>query len=338
MYLELIPESGKFYKVNMHCHTNISDGTRSPEEVKEFYKNAGYSAVAFTDHEILIGHKDLCEDDFIALHGYEIAIKKDLAGHTAYFMPVYHFNFIAQSQDNLKMPLFFKNNPSCPGNSRKWMDEYAQYDDTIETTKYDIEWINEYLKGVRDGGFLINYNHPQWSLQNCNDYLPLEHLHSIELINGGCLIQGDNTAYHFEQMLRSGKDLVPTAGDDNHHARGSLKAWTMIKADELSYDSLISGYEKGNCYVSHGPEIHSLVLRDGKIIVKMSESPYVALLSEGRYTQCKTSKTETFTEVAFDYVPNKMGRYFRIEVRDAAGSKAFSNAYYTEKINEALGI
>lgn len=336
MYLELIPEGGKFYKVNMHCHTNISDGTRSPAEVKEFYKNAGYSAVAFTDHEILIGHKDLCDDDFVALHGYEVAIKKDLSGHTAYFMPVYHFNFIARSQDNLKMPLFFKNNPSCPGNARKWMDEYAQYDETIETTKYDIEWLNEYLKGVKEGGFLINYNHPQWSLQNCTDYLPLEHLHSIELMNGGCFLQWDSTAIHFEQMLRAGKNLVPTAGDDNHNVRGSLKAWTMIKADELSYDALIAGYEKGDCYVSDGPEIHSLVLKDGKIIVKTSESPYIVLASEGRYVQGKISKTEKFTEAVFDYVPNKMGRYFRIEVRDSEGHKAFSNAYYTQKIAERL--
>ena len=57
--IELIPEQGKFYKVNMHCHTNISDGKRSPEEVKEFYKKAGYSAVCFTDHEVLVPHKDI---------------------------------------------------------------------------------------------------------------------------------------------------------------------------------------------------------------------------------------------------------------------------------------
>ena len=336
MYLEFIPEGGKFYKVNMHCHTNISDGTRSPEQVKEFYKKAGYSAIAFTDHEILIDHKDLCDDEFVALHGYEVAIKKDLAGHTAYFMPVYHFNFIAKSQDNLKMPLFFKNNPSCPGNSRKWMDEYAQYDTTIDTTKYDIDWINNYLKGVKEGGFLINYNHPQWSLQNCDDYLPLEHLHSIELMNGGCFLQWDNTAIHFEQMLRAGKKVVPTAGDDNHHERGSLKAWTMIKADELSYDALISAYERGDCYVSDGPEIHSLVLKDGKIIVKTSASPYIVLASEGRYVQGKISRTEKFTEAVFDYAPQKMGSYFRIEVRDSEGRKAFSNAYYTDRIEKSL--
>ena len=336
MYLELIPESGRFYKVNMHCHTNISDGTRSPEEIKEFYKNAGYSAVAFTDHEILMGHKDLCDDEFIALHGYEIAIKKDLKGHTAYLMPVYHFNFIAKSQDNLIMPLFFKDNPSCAGNSRKWMEECAQYDGIIEETRYEAEWINSYLGAISDGGFLVNYNHPQWSLQNCMDFLNLEHIHSIELMNGGCLALGDNSAFHFEQMIRGGKRVVPTAGDDNHSVKGSLKAWTMIKADELSYESLIEGYEKGNCYVTDGPEIHSIVLEDGIITVKTSNVSYIALLSQGRYVRVKSAADDTVSVAEFEYAPEKMGSYFRFEIHDSKGRKAYSNAFYTDDIKNRL--
>jgi hypothetical protein len=153
-------------------------------------------------------------------------------------------------------------------------------------------------------------------------------------MNGGCFLQWDNTAIHFEQMLRAGKNIVPTAGDDNHHEKGSLKAWTMIKAEELTYDALIKAYEKGDCYVSDGPEIHSLVIKDDKIIVKTSESPYIVLASEGRYVQGRISKTERFTEAVFDYVPKKMGRYFRIEVRDLEGHKAFSNAYYTKYIGQ----
>ena len=34
----LIPEEGKFYKANLHCHTTISDGKMTPEEVKAYYK------------------------------------------------------------------------------------------------------------------------------------------------------------------------------------------------------------------------------------------------------------------------------------------------------------
>lgn len=330
--IELLPEKGQFYKTNMHCHTNISDGWGTPEQVKEIYKSNGYSAVCFTDHEVLVGHKDLCEPDFIALHGYEVAVKKDLKGHTAWFMPVYHFNMIAKDQDNLTMPRFFKENPSYPGNSREWSKTYAQYSDTIDTTVYDIDWLNDYLKAVKEGGFLINYNHPQWSLQNVNDYVGLEHLHSIEVINGSCQTLNDNTSLHYEQLLRAGRKVAPTGGDDNHRPSHAQQAWTMIKAEELTYDALIAAYERGDCYASEGPEILSLVIKDGKVVVKTSPAAGIYLLSEGRYVNCVRSRTETYTEAEFDYCPEKMGRYFRIEVKDAAGYKAFSNAYYTDEI------
>ena len=37
MKIELIPEGGALYKANLHCHTTISDGKQTPEEVKETY-------------------------------------------------------------------------------------------------------------------------------------------------------------------------------------------------------------------------------------------------------------------------------------------------------------
>ena len=37
----LLPESGKFYKANMHTHTNISDGEIPAEEIKRMYVEKG---------------------------------------------------------------------------------------------------------------------------------------------------------------------------------------------------------------------------------------------------------------------------------------------------------
>lgn len=47
----LIPETGFFYKANLHCHTTFSDGRKTPEEVKQLYTANGYCVVAFTDHD-----------------------------------------------------------------------------------------------------------------------------------------------------------------------------------------------------------------------------------------------------------------------------------------------
>ena len=332
MYIELIPEAGKFYKVNMHCHTTLSDGKQTPEEVKKQYMDHGYSAVAFTDHEILFDQRDLCDENFVALHGYETAIKSRPNEHTALFQPVYHFNMIAKKQDNLTMVRFFKNNPSFPGKDQAWADLHARYSSTIDHYEYNIDWINDYTKAVKEAGFLINYNHPQWSLQDCRDFIGLQHLHSLELINGGCIPHNDNTALHYEQMLRSGMKVCPTGGDDNHSEHGCFAGWTMIKAPSLTYDALISAYEQGHCYASEGPEILSLVLQNEKIKIKTSPASQIVLFSEGRYVDRRKAVSELIIETEFAYRPEAFGSFFRIEVRDAHGCKAFSNAYYTKDI------
>ena len=33
----LITQGGNFYKANLHCHTDLSDGGFSPEDVKKMY-------------------------------------------------------------------------------------------------------------------------------------------------------------------------------------------------------------------------------------------------------------------------------------------------------------
>ena len=325
----LLPENGSFYKANLHAHTNISDGKLTPEEVKAWYKAHGYSAVCFTDHEVLIDRRHLCDDEFIALHGYEVCVKQDLGRHTAYFMPVYHFNLLAEKQDNLCMPRFFKNNPSMPGNARKWAEEKGQYDpnDTIPTTEYDVAWLSDYLTAARDAGFLIAYNHPQWSLQSAKDFVGLKGLHAIEAINGGCRFLNDNTSLHYEQMLRAGMDVVPVGGDDNHTTWDQGHAWTTIKAEALTYDALVKAYKNGDCYASEGPEFEALYIEDGEIVIRTSPVASIVLLSEGRACAVKASDKADLTEARFAYKPETYGRYFRFELKDATGKKAFSRAY-----------
>ena len=339
MYVSLFSEEGNLYKVNMHCHTNISDGGNTPEEIKEAYVEAGYSAVCFTDHEVLVSHKDLCDERFVALHGYEVSISDNRREYpNTGYKPVYHVNFIAKSQDNLKMPRFFKNNPTKFGNARMWANEIGQYDenDTIDCIKYDVEWLNDYFGAVSAAGFLINYNHPQWSLQTREDYIGLEHIHSVEIVNGTCAPTNDNTSIPYEHFLRVGKRVAPTGGDDNHGRANMFWGWTVIKANELTYDALISAYERGDCYASEGPDIYSISIEDGIIKVKTSPVRAIVLMCDTRFSRKKLSRTETYTEAEFEYLPEKFGAYFRIELKDAEGCKAFSNAFYVDDINKII--
>ena len=73
----LLPNDVNWYRANFHCHTVCSDGAYTPEKVKEVYKNHGYSIVAYSDHEILLDHSDLNDDEFLALTSCEYSITEE---------------------------------------------------------------------------------------------------------------------------------------------------------------------------------------------------------------------------------------------------------------------
>ena len=72
----LLPNDVNWYRANFHCHTVHSDGAYTPEKVKEVYKNHGYSIVAYTDHDVLLDHSDLNDDEFLALTSSEYAVNE----------------------------------------------------------------------------------------------------------------------------------------------------------------------------------------------------------------------------------------------------------------------
>ena len=63
----LLPKDGNFYKANLHMHTTFSDGNMTIEETKKAYLNKGYSIVAFSDHELMIPHNELSDENFLAI-------------------------------------------------------------------------------------------------------------------------------------------------------------------------------------------------------------------------------------------------------------------------------
>jgi len=67
-------------KGNLHLHTVLSDGVKTPSQVIDIYKNLGYDFIAFTDHETLIGPDYLSQlpdddDELTIFKGIELSEK-----------------------------------------------------------------------------------------------------------------------------------------------------------------------------------------------------------------------------------------------------------------------
>ena len=83
MKKHLLPEGGAWYKANLHCHSTISDGKLTPEELKKVYTEKGYSIIAYTDHNVMLDHSDLNDENFLALVGYELDVSEPYRGRPA---------------------------------------------------------------------------------------------------------------------------------------------------------------------------------------------------------------------------------------------------------------
>ena len=104
----LISENGNFYKANLHCHSTLSDGKLTPVEIKDLYKRLGYSIVAYTDHDILIPHDDLTDDEFLALHGFEVEITRPEPPLSFAHLKSCHMCFIGIDPDNIIQPMWHR--------------------------------------------------------------------------------------------------------------------------------------------------------------------------------------------------------------------------------------
>lgn len=326
---------GNYYKANLHCHSTLSDGKWTVEEIKRRYREKGYSVIAYTDHERLYLHNDLSDDNFLALNGYEYAVNKpDGSDITC------HLNLFCKTPD-VDTPVGFH----AP-------------DDGYWRREYSPSFLNRILAEANANGFFVSVNHPAWSLQTFTDYKDLEGLWAIETYNHSSARGGfhEDSNHIYDKMLRAGKRLFPTSTDDNHNGRGeydSFGGFDMIRADRLDYATIVDALLKGDFYASCGPLFEEIYIEDDLVHVRCSPVREIRMLTEGRdgmiarwkdglcaATSSKATaldfraslrKDDSLTEAVFELDRAFCGKYIRFDLRDKQGRFADTRAYFLDE-------
>lgn len=327
----LLPEHGNFYKANLHAHTNMSDGSNTPEEVREIFKAMGYSIVAYTDHDVLVDRSHLCQEDFLALNGLELEINGRSFGKGWLNMETTHLNMIALEPDNLIFPCYHRTR-YLYANAPKYRD-LLQFDESLPdyVRSYTPACINEMLQEGRSKGFYTVYNHPTGSLETYPIYSQYENMHAVEVFNG----DWENSSHVYNDLLTQGKMIHCVAGDDSHSKAGSGHAWTVIKADKLEYRAVTDALLKGNFYCSRGPEIKELYVEDGVMHVKTSDAQAIMFTTMTRNpgrAYIRSDDGSFINEASFKVLPECI--WVRITVFGHDGRMAVTNAYPVEDLLE----
>lgn len=328
----LLPQT-QYYKANLHTHSTISDGQLSPQEVKQTYKDLGYQILALTDHNIIVDHSDMNEADFLMLTAVEINHNNENY-RPRFDGQVYHLNLIAKRPDNLWSPS--KAPHKYPGGL-----EYEKYMHCEQMDmSYGPEAVNAMIAKANEMGFLVMYNHPTWSGQSYPDYAPLKGLWAMELRNSECCMLGnnENNPRVFKDLLNLGNRIYPVGTDDMHKPRAAGLSWIMVGAPQLRYDSVIEALEKGDFYMSCGPQIHSLSI-DGNILkITCSDAQNITLESHGRFARRAAAEGDNWLRQAeFDLTrffekADSENMYIHLTVTAPDGTYAATRAYYLNEL------
>ena len=331
------PEKNQ-YKANLHCHSVLSDGCKTPDELKEMYKSRGYSILSITDHERPTEHQRLADDDFVLLTGYEVYIRPD-PKYNLYRDEV-HLNLFAKDPYNLSWICF---NPEY--------SKYAIRDGVVDEIpkvgserprEYTVDYLNEFIKTANDAGYLVAYNHPVWSMLPEAKLLELKGIFSLEISNySAYLINGlDNyNGALYNALLSSGDRIFCHGGDDNHNKMpvdhphcDSFGAFTMIMADELNYSSVITAMESGEMYSSMGPTISELSVDNGKKLhLECSEVSRVYVYFSNKCVRYQhANKGEAIT--SFECEIDKNAPFVRVAICDKDGNWASTRGYFPDEL------
>lgn len=286
MYLD--KKGKKWYKVGLHLHTTISDGVVEPAEMARIYKNAGYDAVAMTDHWRFHDFDNI--EGLTIISGCEYNLGSSDTNHD-----VMHIVGVGM-----------KNEP-----------EICRDETTAQKT---IDSINE-------AGGLAILAHPHWSLNDKSDILPLKGFWAVEIYNAVSEAGMSNRAYSgyiIDSLANDGYYLPIIATDDAHYYNGHdhIRGFVMVGAKSGSAEDILAALRAGDFYASQGPYLN--VRREGeKIVAECSPCTTIAFMSNSAW--CPDRMVRGVSETYAEYTPKNFEKWVRVEVCDRGGNFAWSN-------------
>lgn len=292
----------KRLKMNLHCHTSRSDGRVSENEALKIYSDAGYDAIAITDHWMY--HPSSTYHGMQIVSGCEYSIYGDDPddGSEVFF----HIVGIGMDRD-----------PDIP----------ISLEDDPNICVYDrASIVCRMIQAV--GGFAL-LAHPAWSLNTTEQVRKVGVFDGMEIYNSVSGFGSSSRPYSglIADMLANQRIFYPVlAVDDTHfYAGDQCCAMIMIEEDAIKTMGLGDALRNRRFFSTQGPEIHLDYCGRGKVHLHCSPCKRITFLSNIRYRADSVIYGEHLTEADYTLKPEDGEFYVRAEVLDHNGQYAWSN-------------
>lgn len=311
---------GEWLKCALHTHSTLSDGTLSPVHLVKAYDEAGFDVVSITDHWRIAQVPST--DTLLTIPGAELGF--DL---TRPNRPNQSGEFLVWGIDHL---------PDDPGGDRdNWMFNAEENWEvrTFPSLTHGAQW-------AASMGAVVYAAHPYWNHLSIDELKSAEGFAGIEVFNGSSDAEdgrGDSSPW-WDALLALGRPVFGIGTDDQHYPLYELGlAWTMVRAEERTQESVLTALLNGQSYFSHGPTIRHVQPVVGGVEVECSPARSVRLqmeyengvsVSAGRSGRQMGRILETDGEGLITRVFLEQGRddplYRRVVVVDREGRRAWS--------------
>ncbi len=289
-----IDNAGKtWFKGNLHMHTTESDGSLTPKEAAELYRNNGYDFIARTDHW-KVGPADEF-DGILCLSGCEY----NIGGHPK--EGVFHIVGVGMTAD-----------PMLPRGS-------AEHPLTGQ----------EIVNGIREKDGLAIIAHPAWSLNTPEQILSIHRdtpFDMTEIFNSTSDMPRNCRPYSglITDMLACAGVFLPLGAADDSHLYADwdrCRSFIWVQAEACTRDAILTAIRQGKFYASQAPRMDVRWL-DGKVLVDCDPVCEIVYYTDSVWTGHRSDVGENLTHG--EYVPSAVDTFVRVEVKDAAGRYGWS--------------
>lgn len=285
---------GRFFKGNIHTHSNRSDGALDPEEVCRRYRDAGYDFISLTDHFLskygfpIVGTEAYRSDRFTTILGAEVHAPQTSLGEIWHILAVGLPADFAPTGDNETGP--------------------------------------ELAQRCIDAGAFVAIPHPGWYALTTEDAASIPNAHAIEIYNHTSHVRTDrgDGAYLVDQLLAAGRRMNLCATDDAHfHCNDAFGGFVVVKATVNEPDALLAALRSGAFYSSQGPIIEDVRFENETVQVVCS--PVSSIMALGRGSLAEQHCESGVTRAVLPLKRLSKGGFVRIVVADSAGKRAWTN-------------
>ena len=291
-------QSGRWYRGNLHTHSNRSDGHTTPAEVCAFYSARGYDFISITDHFVERYQFPITDTAPFRTAGFTTILGAELHAPATSLGDPWHILAVG-------LPADFA--PPGVGETGPQLAERAKV-----------------------AGAYVAAAHPAWYDLTDQDLLSLSAAGAIEIFNTTCAEsngKGDSTGY-VDRLLSQGRHYQIIATDDAHFQPTRPDwccNWVMVRSASQDPADLLAALHAGHFYSSQGPEFLEVTSLQGGTRLAVRTSPVRAIHLTGRGASHSTVSADVDFTTAELSLEEIKGPYARLTAIDRQGRRAWTN-------------